>query len=152
MAHPIVPLEAPATVQTRVWEHEHARLYELYRAPQNTFPKFRFPDLLSACVSLVFGSAEGQSRLIEFLTMELLQRDPGATRRSCDIWSAQFHQLMAARGASWNRIPNPMFELDHIATGCVAVAMQAPFGQDAVLCEARTNLRARTRVVRASVN
>jgi hypothetical protein len=152
MAHPIVPPEVPATVQTRVWELEHARLYALYRAPQNTFPKFRFPDLLSACVSLVFGNAEGQSRLVEFLTMELLQRDPGAARRSCDIWSAQFHQLMAARGASWNRFPNPMFDLDHIATAGVAVAMCSPFGQDVVLCEARTNLRARTKALRAGVN
>ena len=58
-------------------------------------------------------------------------RDPKCERRSCDIFPAQFDQVMEAHRAPWNRFPNPMFELDHITTGCVAVAMSMPDGEAA---------------------
>lgn len=152
MAHPIVRDERPATVQTRVWVQEHAWLYSVFKSPSNTVPKFRFPDLLGACVALVVGCADGQRRLVEFLVTELTRRDPASERRSCDIWPAQFDQLVAARGAAWNRFPNPMYDLEHIATACVAVAMAQPDGEAAVLAQARVNLLARAKSARASAN
>ena len=57
----------------------------------------------------------------------------------------QFDQLLQTHRAPWNRFPNPMFELDHLTTACVAVAMTLPDGEAAVLRQARTNLLARSR-------
>lgn len=144
MDHPVVREDAPAIVKTRVWREEHDWLYGLFTSPRNTAPKFRFPDLLGACVSLVVALPEGSERLVEFLVTELARRDASAVRRSCDIWAAQFDQLKAAHGAAWNRFPNPQFDLDQVATACVAVAMSAPLGPDAVLGQARLNWLART--------
>lgn len=145
MANPIDRDERYPTVQTRVWIEEHDWLHRIFKSPDNTSPKFRFPDLLSACVSLSVTSDDGQRRLVEYLVTQLTLRDPRTERRSCDIWSAQFDQLMQAHRAPWNRFPNPMFELDHLSTACVALAMSLPDGEAAVLRQARTNLLARAR-------
>ena len=42
------------TVQTGIWIEEHGWLHRLFKSPDNTSPKFRFPDLLGVCVSLAF--------------------------------------------------------------------------------------------------
>jgi hypothetical protein len=152
MANPIDRDEHTSTVQTRVWIDEHDWLHRIFKSPDNTSPKFRFPDLLSACVSLVLASDEGQRRLVEYLVTRLTLRNPRTERRSCDIWSAQFDQLMQAHRAPWNRFPNPMFELDHLSTACVAVAMSRPDGEAVVLRQARMNLLARTRASGLPVN
>ena len=76
---------------------------------------------------------------------QLTLRNPRTERRSCDIWAVQFELVMAAHRAPWNWFPNPMFELDHLTTACVAVAMTLPDGEAAVLRQARTNLLARSR-------
>ena len=39
-----------STVQTGIWIEEHGWLHRLFKSPDNTSPKFRFPDLLGACV------------------------------------------------------------------------------------------------------
>ena len=143
MANPIDRDEHTPTVQTRVWVEEHGWLHRIFKSPDNTSPKFRFPDLLSACVSLSVTSDEGQRRLVEYLVTQLTRRDPRTERRSCDIWSAQFDQLMQAHRAPWNRFPNPMFELDHLTTACVAIAMALPDSETVVLRQARLNLLAR---------
>ena len=46
------------------------------------------------------------------------------------VFSRQFDQLLTAHRAAWNSAPNPMFELDHLATACVAVAKQQPESSD----------------------
>ena len=143
MANPIDRDEHTSTVQTRVWIEEHDWLHRIFKSPDNTSPKFRFPDLLSACVSLAVASDDGQRRLVEYLVTQLTLRDPRTERRSCNIWAAQFELVLAAHRAPWNRFPNPMFELDHITTACVAVAMSLPYGDALVLRQARLNLRAR---------
>ena len=46
--------EHPETIETRLWLEEHDWLYGLLRSEDNVSPTFRFPDLISASVSLVF--------------------------------------------------------------------------------------------------
>jgi hypothetical protein len=145
MAYAIDRDERYPTVQTRVWVDEHAWLHRIFKSPGNTSPKFRFPDLLSACVSLAMDRDDGQRQLVEYLVTQLTRRDPSTERRSCDIWSAQFDQLMQAHRAPWNRFPHPKFELDHLSTACVALAMSLPDGEAVVLHQARINLLARAK-------
>jgi len=144
MATPIDRHERHSTVQTRVWIQEHDWLHHVFKSADNSSPRFRFPDLLSACVTLVMGSEDCQRRLSGYLASQLALRDPKTERRSCDIWTVQFEQLVAAHGAPWNRFPNPMFDLDQLSTACVALAMSQPDGEAMVLRQARLNLLART--------
>jgi hypothetical protein len=144
--------EGPSTVQTRVWVDEHDWLHRVYKSANNTSPRFRFPDLLSACVSLALENAEAQSRLVDYLVTRLTLRDPRTERRSCDIWAQQFDLALTAHRAAWNRFPNPMFDLDHLTTGCVALAMAGPDGEAQVLRQARLNLLARVRGPHAAVD
>lgn len=134
-------------VQTRVWLREHEWLYSIMKSPRNTGPKFRFPDLLAACVTLAFATPATQERLITFLRSELLLRKQEPHRRTCDIWKPQFDLLMTAHRNEWNRFPNPMFSLDQITTGCVAVVMTMLDAQSQVLSQARLNVVARTSAV-----
>jgi hypothetical protein len=60
--------------------------------------------------------------------------------------------VLDAHRAAWNRFPNPMFEIEHILTGCVAVAMSMPNGGELVLRQARDNLIARSKATGAAVN
>jgi hypothetical protein len=152
MAHPIVPAITQTTVETHVWHQEHAWLHCVFKSPCNTLPKFRFPDLLAGCISLVLGTSEAHIRLVEFMVVTLPARDPASKRRSCEVWVAQFDQLMAFHRGPLNRFPNPRFDLDHIVTGCVALAGQQPFGEAAVLLEARRNLRARVNTAREATS
>ena len=46
--------EHPETIETRLWLEEHDWLFTVLRSEGNVSPTFRFPDLISACVSLVF--------------------------------------------------------------------------------------------------
>ena len=41
-------------VETRLWMEEHNWLYGLLRSSDNVAPTFRIPDLLSACVAIIF--------------------------------------------------------------------------------------------------
>jgi hypothetical protein len=132
------------TVQTGIWIEEHGWLHRLFKSQENTSPRFRFPDLLGACVSLALRDIPSQDRLIGYLATQLTLRNPRTERRSCEIWAAQFDLLMTAHRAPWNRFPNPMFELDQLTTACVAVAMSLPDGDAQVLGQARLNLRERT--------
>jgi hypothetical protein len=121
MPHTVVAAQPPAIVMTRVWLHEHDWLHSVYASHANQSPTFRFPDLLSACIELVLSSTESLARLQLFLGTELGTRDPKAPRRSCHVWRRQFDELLREHRAAWNSHPNPKFELDAIATGCVAV-------------------------------
>ena len=48
MPDPIDRDVRPPTVQTGIWIEEHGWLHRLFKSPNNTSPKFRFPDLLGA--------------------------------------------------------------------------------------------------------
>ena len=152
MAHPIARDERPSTVRTSVWIEEHDWLHRLYKSSTNTSPKFRIPDLLSACVALALLQPENQRLVVEYLTTRHALRDPRCPGRSCEIFPAQFEQVLDAHRAAWNRFPNPMFEIEHILTGCVAVAMSMSNGGELVLRQARDNLIARSKATGASVN
>ena len=127
MTSEIDPQSMPSTVQTRVWVIEHDWLHRLFKSRQNTSPRFRLADLLSACVSLALASESVERVLVDYLVNELTLRDP-----------------LSAHRAAWNRSPNPMFEIDQLTTGCVAMAMRQAAGETAVLRQARANLRARS--------
>ena len=152
MAHPIGRDEHATTVRTSVWLDEHDWLHRLYTAPNNTSPKFRIPDLLSACVAFTLAHPDRQCLLVEYLTTRHALRDPKGPGRSCNIFPAQFDQVLEAHRAAWNRFPNPMFEIEHILTGCVAVAMSMENGGEIVLRQARDNLIARSKASGGAVN
>ncbi|WP_144289928.1 hypothetical protein [Ideonella sp. A 288] len=133
-----------SVVQTSIWITEHDLLYRLLKSPVNTVPRFRYPDLLGACIALALRDADSQRPVIEFLITQLTLRDPSMARRSCEIWPTEFELLLSAHRAPWNRFPNPMFMLDDIATACVALAMARPDGHALVVSQARINLRERT--------
>lgn len=141
-----------STVQSRVWIDEHDWLHTVFKSPDNTSPKFRFPDLLSACVSLALGDDASEERLVEYLVNRLTLRDPKTERRSCDLWTPQYERLLVAHRASWNSFPNPMFELDHLTTACVAVARALPDAEMAVLRQARANFLARASAAGTVIN
>jgi hypothetical protein len=140
------------TVQTRVWLCEHDWLHAVFKVASNHSPRFRLPDLLSACVALVLANDSRRKGLVDYLVTQLTTRDRSCPRRSCDIWIEQFEQLEEAHGQSWNRFPNPKFDLDQIATGCVAVVMGWPDAGETVLQQARNNLLARSRHADPKVN
>ena len=152
MEHPIARDERASTFRTSVWIEEHDWLHQLYKSSTNTSPKFRIPDLLSACVALVLSQPENQRLLVAYLTTRHALRDPRCPGRSCEIFPAQFEQVLDAHRAAWNRFPNPMFEIEHILTGCVAVAMSMSNGGELVLRQARDNLIARSKATGASAN
>ncbi|MDP3614274.1 MAG: hypothetical protein Q8R98_20730, partial [Rubrivivax sp.] len=68
---------------------------------------------------------------------------PKAPRRSCHVWRRQFDELLREHRAAWNSHPNPKFELDAIATGCVAVVRAEHDPVRRVLTQARLNCAAR---------
>ncbi|MCU0693957.1 MAG: hypothetical protein MUF54_21415 [Polyangiaceae bacterium] len=144
MPHTLVAAQPPAIVMTRVWLLEHDWLHSVYASSSNQSPTFRFPDLLSACIALVLSSTESLARLQLFLSTELGARDPKSPRRTCHVWRRQFDELLKEHRAAWNSHPNPKFELDAIATGCVAVVRAGSDPVARVLNQARLNFAART--------
>ncbi len=54
-------------VETRLWLEEHNWLYALLCNESNVAPTFRIPDLLSACVALVFTRGDAAERIFGFL-------------------------------------------------------------------------------------
>ncbi|MBX9794755.1 MAG: hypothetical protein K2Y02_10705 [Burkholderiaceae bacterium] len=142
MRQPFVAAQ-PAIVMTRVWLPEHEWLHSVFSCSENQSPTFRFPDLLSACVALVLGDSEATSRLRRFLITELSIRDPKSPRRTCHLWQRQFDDLLREHRAPWNSHPNPKFDLDAIATGCVAVVRSGVDPVSRTLRQARLNVAAR---------
>ncbi|WP_204302947.1 hypothetical protein, partial [Klebsiella pneumoniae] len=58
--------EHPETIETRLWLEEHDWLFTVLRSEGNVSPTFRFPDLISACVSLVFLHDDAPARIFDF--------------------------------------------------------------------------------------
>jgi hypothetical protein len=62
--------KAHDVIETRLWLEEHDWLYRLLRSEDNVSPTFRFPDLISASVSLVFTHQDAPARIFRFLGTE----------------------------------------------------------------------------------
>jgi hypothetical protein len=68
-------------IETRLWLEEHVWLYGVLKSDRNVGPIFRFPDLISACVSQVFSGPEAARHIFSFLGTELVARSPNTPRR-----------------------------------------------------------------------
>ncbi len=93
-------------------------------ASDNVSPTFRFPDLISACVSLVFVQDDAPARIFDFLGTQLVLRPPLTPRRRESMWRPQYDLLLAVQRSPANRHPNPKFQLDQLTTACVALCRQ----------------------------
>lgn len=137
------PTEQSDVVETRLWLDEHDWLYGLLRSEANVSPTFRFPDLISASVSLVFTRDDAALRIFRFLGTELVLRPAQTPRRRESMWRAQYELLLALQRSPANRHPNPKFQLDQLTTACVALSCQADASGEAVLRLARVNMARR---------
>jgi hypothetical protein len=134
-----------ATIETRLWLEEHVWLYKLLRSDQNISPTFRFPDLISACVSLVVGQPEGPARIFDFLGTHLVLRAPQTPRRRETMWRPQYELLLELQRSPANRHPNPKFQLDQLTTACVALCRAEDDSGASILLQARRNMAERSR-------
>jgi hypothetical protein len=91
---PVVAPPNTDTVETRLWPDEHLWLYALMRCSSNVAPTFRFPDLISACVTQVFSQANPAPRIFHYLRTQLIQRDPQSARLRERMWRAQDAPLL----------------------------------------------------------
>ncbi|MCL2590074.1 MAG: hypothetical protein FWD67_04140 [Betaproteobacteria bacterium] len=133
------PASAPDIVETRLWPEEHAWLYELLQSPKNTSPTFRFPDLISACVTLTLSTPEGAQAIFNFLGSQLVLRDPATARRREAMWRPQYEELQALQRTPANRHPNPKYQHDQFTTACVALCREKDPSGKTVLIQARYN-------------
>lgn len=138
-----VAKEDAPTIETRLWLPEYDWISSLSKAPENNFPAFRFPDLVSACVAMVSAQDDGAARLFRYLATVQVLRDPRMPRRDTEIWRQQFEQLQALQRSPANRFPNPRFQLDHLTTGCVALIQAGDPKGMSVYNQARQNLKER---------
>ncbi len=132
--------ETQDVIETRLWLDEHDWLYGLLRSHNNVSPTFRFPDLISACVSLVFAHNNAASLIFQFLGTELVLREPLTPRRRESMWRQQYQCLLDLQRSPQNRHPNPKFQLDQLTTACVALCRSWDISGSAVLQQARRNI------------
>ena len=137
-------VDHPDTIETRLWLEEHDWLYGLLRSDDNVSPTFRFPDLISACVSLVFLHHDAPARIFNFLGTQLVLRSPQTPRRRESMWRPQYDLLLAVQRSPANRHPNPKFQLDQLTTACVALCRQHDGAEAMVLRQARLNMAERS--------
>ena len=127
-------------------------LYRLLRSETNVSPTFRFPDLISACVSQVFAQPDASACIFRFLGTELVLRSPQTPRRRESMWRSQYQLLLELQRSPPNRHPNPKFQLDQLTTACVALCqMQDPAGTS-VLLQARLNMVDRSQLERLTAS
>lgn len=131
------------TIETRLWLEEHVWLYKLLRSENNVAPTFRFPDLIAACVSLVFTHEDAPSRIFRCLGTQLVLRAPQTPRRRESMWRQQYELLLAVQRSPANRHPNPKFQLDLLTTACVALCREQDESGTSVLQQARHNMAER---------
>jgi hypothetical protein len=142
--HGSLEADHPGTIETRLWLEEHEWLYGLLRSDDNISPTFRFPDLISACVSLVFLHDDAATRIFEFLGTRLVLRPPLTPRRRESMWRQQYDLLLAVQRSPANRHPNPKFQLDQLTTACVALCRELGEADAIVLRQARLNMAERS--------
>ncbi|MDF3840051.1 hypothetical protein P3W85_45080 [Cupriavidus basilensis] len=139
----LIPGDGRGIVETRLWVEEHEWLYGLLLSERNIAPTFRFPDLISACVSLVFSHNDAPAHIFRFLGTELVLRPPQTPRRRESMWRRQYELLQELQRSPANRHPNPKFQLDQLTTACVALSRAQDTSGRAVLEQARRNMAAR---------
>ena len=131
-------------IETRLWLEEHNWLYRLLRSEDNASPTFRFPDLISASVSLVFTHQNAPCRIFQFLGTELVLRPPETPRRRESMWQHQYQLLLDLQRSPANRHPNPKFQLDQLTTACVALCRAEDGSGADILRQARRNMAERS--------
>ena len=136
--------DAHDVIETRLWLEEHEWLYRLLRSEENASPTFRFPDLISACISLVFAQKEASARIFKFLGTELVLRSPQTPRRRESMWRQQYQLLLDLQRSPANRHPNPKFQLDQLTTACVALCRAEDLAGTGILQQARRNMAERS--------
>ena len=136
--------EKQDVIETRLWLEEHEWLYGLLRSDDNVSPTFRFPDLISACVSLVFAHHNAPVRIFQFLGTELVLRPPQTPRRRESMWRNQYQLLLDLQRSPANRHPNPKFQLDQLTTACVALCRTQDNSGNSILRQARRNMAERS--------
>jgi len=139
LARPIEAKRQEDTIDTYVWTDEYDFLRSLYDSADNTSPKFRFPDLISACVSLVFRDDNSAELIFGYLRSELVLRNPNTTRRREAMWKAQYALLLELQRSRANKHPYPQFQLDQFTTTCVALVRLAGDAQQRIFDQARRN-------------
>ena len=154
MAYPLSldQCKRPDNFATHVAQPEHDWVHGVMMLSVNKAPRYRMPDLLGACLSLVSSAPERQQMLVTFLATELVRRDRAIPLRSCELWPLQAEQLKVLHRAPWNRFPNPMFGMEHVMTGCVAVVRLLPEAATLVLDQAKDNFLARIAPAQASAS
>lgn len=136
--------DAHDVIETRLWIEEHEWLYRLLRSEENVSPTFRFPDLISACVSSVFVQKDASARVFKFLGTELVLRSPVTPRRRESMWRQQYQLLLDLQRSPANRHPNPKFQLDQLTTACVALCRAEDPSGAGILQQARRNMAERS--------
>ena len=136
--------DARDVIETRLWLEEHNWLYHLLRSEDNVSPTFRFPDLISASVSLVFTHQDAPCRIFQFLGTELVLRAPQTPRRRESMWRQQYQLLLDLQRSPANRHPNPKFQLDQLTTACVALCRAEDGSGAGILRQARRNMAERS--------
>ena len=139
LARPVEAKRPEDTIDTYVWTGEYDFLRSLYDSADNTAPKFRFPDLISACVSLVFSDDDAAALIFDYLRSELVLRNPNTTRRREAMWKAQYNLLLDLQRSRANKHPYPQFQLDQFTTTCVALVRPAGDAQRRIFDQARKN-------------
>ena len=139
LARPVEAKRQEDTIDTYVWTDEYDFLRSLYDSADNTSPKFRFPDLISACVSLVFRDDNAAELIFAYLRSELVLRSPDTTRRREAMWKAQYNLLLGLQRSRGNKHPYPQFQLDQFTTTCVALVRLAGDAQRRIFDQARKN-------------
>ena len=139
------PLEdnSQDTIETRLWLDAHVWLYKLLRSENNVSPTFRFPDLIAACVSLVFTHEDAPLHIFRFLGTQLVLRAPQTPRRRESMWRQQYELLLEVQRSPANRHPNPKFQLDQLTTACVALCREQDESGISTLQQARRNMAER---------
>ena len=143
VASPLEENEAHAVIETRLWLDEHDWLYSLLRSKDNVSPTFRFPDLISASVSLVFTHQDAPALIFQFLGTELVFRSPQTPRRREAMWRQQYQLLLDLQRSPANRHPNPKFQLDQLTTACVSLCRAWDASGADILQQARRNMAER---------
>ncbi|OGQ60366.1 MAG: hypothetical protein A3J24_11345 [Deltaproteobacteria bacterium RIFCSPLOWO2_02_FULL_53_8] len=131
------------TIITRVWIDEYAFLQTLYNCAENCSPKFRLPDLISACVSLIFLEPDPAAHIFSYLNTTLVLRNPDTARRQERIWKPQYELLLALQKSAANAHPNPQFKLDQFTTACIALVLPEADAKRRIFEQARKNTAAR---------
>ena len=132
------PAPSP-TVTTLVWLDEFQGIEQVYHDTDNHSPKFRTPDLISACISLVFEDGDAGDRIFRHVHTHMLLREHGTARHPAAIWRQQYELLLALQRSARNRHPNPQFNLDHFTTACVHLALKREGATRQILQQARYN-------------